>query len=465
MSSTIRKQQIEEIKNYNQNINRQALAKTYSQVALWELQRPDLTPIGTETGLKTDENVNNLNLLLNEKLVVLDRVVNTGKLTEKELNVITKFADVVRSYNTLIEPLVNSRYDNSIKTLARSALTRVKQPIVGLIVGFKQLFDEISNFNIKNIKGLVEAFVVYDYINYQIDKEDYKTISIEFLKSRIPQIYSKVPKEIQDLYMLSQSKYEPLRATKFEFETGSKPVSEAVAEAEDYDEEEYIKFSETFNLGELRTKISNLKAKLKKYKEQKDNWIDWDGVIKVFNDLKQHAEELPKKIKTEEQYNTLLHYVVLSLYVLVPPRRNVDYMKMMMCKNENTDDETVNILDLNKKQFIFNVYKTAKNHGKTIIDIPNELMEVIDLYIKHHKMAKGKKFCVPFLVDYNDKPLTNINSITYIINKIFKKKIGSSMLRHIWISNKYGDEFKERQKDAMLMGHSTQQQTEYIKEK
>jgi integrase len=199
--------------------------------------------------------------------------------------------------------------------------------------------------------------------------------------------------------------------------------------------------------------------------QQKKNWIDWDEVIKVFNDLKAQTEGLPKKIKTEEQYNTLLHYVVLSLYVLVPPRRNVDYMKMVICKNENTNDETVNILDLNKKQFIFNIYKTAKNHGKTIIDIPNELMEVIDLYIKHHKMAKGKKFCIPFLVDYNDKPLTNINAITYIINKIFKKKIGSSMLRHIYLTGKYGDELKERKKDANMMSHSVEMATDYIKSK
>lgn len=202
-----------------------------------------------------------------------------------------------------------------------------------------------------------------------------------------------------------------------------------------------------------------------KTETQSKNWIEWDEVLKVYNDLKAQAEGLPKKIKTEEQYNTLLHYVILSLYVLVPPRRNIDYMKMVICKNVNTNDENVNILDLNKKQFIFNIYKTAKNHGKTIIDIPNELMDVIDLYIKHHKMAKGKKLCIPFLVDYNDKPLTNINSITYIINKIFNKKIGSSMLRHIYLSGKYGDELKERQKDANMMGHTTDMATDYIKTK
>ena len=299
MSSTIRRQQIDEIKNYNQNIDRQALAKSYNQVALWELERPEITPKGTEISLKTDEKVNSLVLQLNEKLVVLDRVVNSRKITEKELNTITKYADIVSSYNELIEPLINSRYDASNRTIARGALTKIKQPIVGLIVGFKNIFENLYNYNISNVKGLVEAFVVYDYINYQIDKEDYKRISIELLKSRIPQILSKIPKEIQDLYLLSQSKYEPLRATKFEFETGAEPVeavSDAVAESEDYDEEEYIKYNETFNLTQLRTELTNLKAKLKKYQEkrEKDNAIVAKRKIEILSEILKSKESTKK---------------------------------------------------------------------------------------------------------------------------------------------------------------------------
>jgi hypothetical protein len=83
----------------------------------------------------------------------------------------------------------------------------------------------------------------------------------------------------------------------------------------------------------------------------------------------------------------------------------------------------------------------------------------------HHLSNFIKNVPVPLLVDYNDKPLTNINSITYIINKIFKKKIGSSMLRHIYLSGKYGDELKERQKDANMMSHSVEMATDYIKTK
>jgi hypothetical protein len=46
---------------------------------------------------------------------------------------------------------------------------------------------------------------------------------------------------------------------------------------------------------------------------------------------------------------------------------------------------------------------------------------------------------------------------------VFGKKIGSSMLRHIYISDKYKDVMEEQQKDAANMGHSVELQREYFK--
>jgi len=37
------------------------------------------------------------------------------------------------------------------------------------------------------------------------------------------------------------------------------------------------------------------------------------------------------------------------------------------------------------------------------------------------------------------------------------------MLRHIFLSNKYGDIIEEQKKDADAMGHSVEQQKDYIK--
>jgi hypothetical protein len=213
MSSTLRRQQIEEIKNYNQNINRQVLAKAHSQVALWELERPELTPITSEFTATIETDTENLKVLLNEKLSLLDKVIEEGSITEKEFKSITKYSDIVQKYNELITPLLKGRFDYKYKSIAKNATITIKQEIVGLNIGFKKLLDNIGVFGSSKVKIYVESFSVYDFINYQIDTENYQIITINVLKSRIPQILSKLPEEVQLLYVKSQKMYEPLRAS------------------------------------------------------------------------------------------------------------------------------------------------------------------------------------------------------------------------------------------------------------
>lgn len=207
MSSTVRRQEIDEIKNYNQNINRQALAKTYAQVALWELERPELSPITGEFSARTETNTENLINLLNERLNLVDRTLNRGSATEKDSRDFSKITDVIGEYNKLISPLLQSRFDSRIKSVAKSSLIRIKQPIVGLLIGFKNILKNLSFYGEENVKSYVEAFTVYDFINYQIDKEDYKNINLSDLKSRIPLALGQLPKEVQELYNVSQTRY------------------------------------------------------------------------------------------------------------------------------------------------------------------------------------------------------------------------------------------------------------------
>jgi integrase len=162
--------------------------------------------------------------------------------------------------------------------------------------------------------------------------------------------------------------------------------------------------------------------------------IKWNDVIAKFNELKIRISKIPNANMTEQKYNSLLDTVILSLYVLIPPRHNKDYTDMMITKN-NITDNTKNYLDTKKQQFIFNVYKTSKKNGQLIIAIPDELMTIIKIYIKHHPMkSEMKTQNIPFLVYYNKKPIKD-NSITRILNKIFDKKISSSILRHIYYNN------------------------------
>lgn len=198
--------------------------------------------------------------------------------------------------------------------------------------------------------------------------------------------------------------------------------------------------------------------KAEKTTREKENWIEWNEVKEKQRQLTEEVDMFANlKSITENQFNTLLKLVVLSLYTETPPRRNQDYLDMYVGK-ATTDSK--NYLDLSAKQFVFNKFKTSKTYGQQVIDIPEPLMKIIKIYLKHHPSKSKTDY--KFLVYYDGSPMVIVNSITRILNKVFGKNIGSSMLRHIYLSSKY--DIKEMEEDATAMGHSVSEQRNYLRE-
>ena len=204
-----------------------------------------------------------------------------------------------------------------------------------------------------------------------------------------------------------------------------------------------------------------------KSEKQKENWIEQSEVLNIFNELSQTIQILLKKKKINViEYNEILKWIILSLYTLQPPRRNLDYLKLKVIKNYKDDmDKEFNYLDLTNKKFIFNNFKTASTYKSQIIDISPELYSNILLFLKiHPNKTELKTDNVYFLVDHDGKHLDK-NGITKNLYKIFKKKVGASMLRNIYLTDKYSDKLKELKTDASLMGTSSSTiENQYVKQ-
>lgn len=211
-----------------------------------------------------------------------------------------------------------------------------------------------------------------------------------------------------------------------------------------------------------------------KTEKQKDNWAEWKDVEAVQKHLIEEVEKFKgNKNITPEQFNTLLNLVVLSLYTEIQPRRNQDYLDMSVVKATHNKvgadalPKDANYLTIDKntpKEFIFNKYKTAKKYGQQKMELTPGLASVLSTYLKFHPLARGNKSratMFKFLVLADGTPLTATNAITRILNRIFGKRIGSSMLRHIFLSSKY--DINEMEKDASAMGHSVEEQQKYLR--
>jgi lysine/ornithine N-monooxygenase len=125
--------------------------------------------------------------------------------------------------------------------------------------------------------------------------------------------------------------------------------------------------------------------------------------------------------------------------------------------SNNMNDDKYNYLDLKKGQFVFNNYKTQGKYNQVVVPIEDDLMKVIELYLNNHpekSKLKNKNYDVHFLKSFYNEPIEKSQEITRILNKIFGKNIDSSMLRNMYLSNKYSNVIEELKDDVADMSTS-----------
>ena len=187
--------------------------------------------------------------------------------------------------------------------------------------------------------------------------------------------------------------------------------------------------------------------------KQKENWISVQEIKDKYNLLLTDAKLMLDKKKLLNE-KIIMEFLLMCLLsgVIMPPRRSLDYSEM---KIRNYDPKVDNYY--NKNKFYFNKYKTVKTYGEQTVEVPKEFNLLLKKWIKinpHDYMlfsTNGNKLSCP--------------QITIMLNKIFKKKVSTSMLRHIYLSNIYKDipKLDKMEELANEMGHSVSTAMEYIK--
>ena len=225
--------------------------------------------------------------------------------------------------------------------------------------------------------------------------------------------------------------------------------------------EKYYKILDKFNK-ELRENKS-------KNDKETDNWVTKEEIQKVYTHYEPIIEMATKKKSlSDREFRDLTDMLVLGLYTMQPPRRNQDYQHALICKKFDRDLlNNYNIVDINSDRFYFSKYKTKGTYNIQEQPIGEDIKEILNLYVKHHPLKKKltNKTCIPFLVSPDGTEMNHPNDITRILYRVFQKKVGSSLLRKVYLTSKYGDLMKEMEADTEAMGTSTgTAQNHYIKD-
>ena len=178
---------------------------------------------------------------------------------------------------------------------------------------------------------------------------------------------------------------------------------------------------------------------------QKAEWMDWDQIVSIHNQLaKETAPLFSKTDPSMADFSRMQDYVLLSLYVLQPPRRSEDYTLMRLRGGAKKKDDAQNYID--GKRFRFNKWKTsAISDGPQYVDISPKMSALLNKWKKVNNYEW-------LLVNPRNGTSMSTSDLTKRLNRITGKKISSNMLRHIYLSHTYDREKME--KLAQDMGHS-----------
>ena len=198
---------------------------------------------------------------------------------------------------------------------------------------------------------------------------------------------------------------------------------------------------------------------------QGDNFISFDDLTKLYNEIYKDVKPTLKKINKKEfetislkDKQLLQIYVLLTLYRKYPFRNETAELDIISTKEftklKEEDKVDKNYLITGKEyRFSMNSYKTNRKYKEKIIDIDKDTKNLLKKWIKLHP---GEVHL--FTTQSSGKQLTR-NELGKMLRKYFKETIGKSISSTILAKSLYSDTMPAEQLDkikklASIRGHT-----------
>ncbi len=197
----------------------------------------------------------------------------------------------------------------------------------------------------------------------------------------------------------------------------------------------------------------------KRSEKQKERWISKDELECFFEKMYSKADVILKKRRNLSQADkqTLRDAIILTIHCgkgVRPPR--LDWSVAIWTKNEHVENEETAVF---RKKGVWKVAiygKTKTTYNQNVQTIHNPLAKLLTRYFR-----KFGQLGSPVFLTNRNKPFTRTQygaHLQKLFQREFGKNTGASILRSIFVTNKYGSTLpallREFEKDARCMGHS-----------
>ena len=201
-------------------------------------------------------------------------------------------------------------------------------------------------------------------------------------------------------------------------------------------------------------------------------WLSYTKIMGLWRLLarKVRLSQAYKRDKlVARDFKQISQYFILSLYVLTSPVRNtwasVTFHNQKGFENIGKRDANYLVIRRSGIQVYWNAFKTSGKMKEVVLDVPKKLEKVIRKHVKYLKKWFPENNRL--LLNSRYEPMSSV-SLTKFLQSLFysyfRKRIGSSQIRSVFLSHKYSHEAdQERKKVAREMLHSVDTQKFYIK--
>ena len=286
---------------------------------------------------------------------------------------------------------------------------------------------------IKQQKPNIKAITLNNYVrNIKIIISKYTNLDI----TTFSPIYLKSFEDVEK-FILFLSNLKVAEATKYTYLF-------AVITLLSLDKEEYKNEIKEYQF--LYKQIGESLKKLPKTENEEKRWTTMSSLIKKTN-------ELGKDITTFKKHR---NFVIASLHVLQPPRRNIA-RTLIVSTTKPPKESKNNYLVIGEKYYFIYGNQKARTYNGEIINVSRALQNILKNYIEKYKKSSFYEGNSLLLPTYENK---NVELSTGAYTKILRKVLGvsSSLIRKIYIS--------ENKKDEITgMGNSTATQYNYYYKK
>ena len=227
--------------------------------------------------------------------------------------------------------------------------------------------------------------------------------------------------------------------------------------------------------------LNQQKAELMKSGEltakQKSAWIDWKSIVKLRKMVNRRVNltKLYDRPFNRKDFLVLQRLLILSLLTMLPGIARLDYATIRIISKKKFDqlaNQTAeNYLVTGRQQkIIFQKYKTFKTYG--VVNIPiakysRPLQRLLQRHVRYLRENFPENDCL-----FLNQNLTCMsrNSLTKFLQRLFKeffkKNVSVTMLRHIFLTNKYDKkQLEEQAETSKFMMHSPSMMKDYVKKR